>query len=60
MGRKIHTPEFVAEAVPLISVLKSAQPSKQAIAAAIAEAFINGMNVQAQLNSPAPVERPSA
>lgn len=51
MSSTIYTPEQVAEAVPFISTLKSAQQDKQFFAKAIAEAFINGMNAQEYLTA---------
>lgn len=48
MNTKTYTLEL-ADAGRFASVLKCAQPDKQAIAAAIAEAFINGMSTKERL-----------
>lgn len=60
MNNAKYTPELVAEAVPLVLALKDAKPNKKAIASAIAEAFINGMQTQERLTAQSGAERESA
>ena len=56
----IRTPEIAAEAGRLCEAAKGLPQDKAAIAAMMAESFINGMDVQARLTADSLQQRPQA